>query len=155
LRKIALFSWAWSTVSGIRTRHRDARGHGDRWRQATPVRGLGIACRRRTMLERLNVGRPARVIGADGKPLTLQDLPANDGRWSKKRKAQVVAAVRGNLITFEDAVRRYGLSPGEFIVWESEVLVFITERQRAVERRDFRVLRRQASADTLRRLQAG
>ena len=107
------------------------------------------------MLERLNVGRPARVIGADGKPLTLQDLPANDGRWSKKRKAQVVAAVRGNLITFEDAVRRYGLSPGEFIVWESEVLVFLTERQRAVERRDFRVLRRQASADTLCRLQAG
>ncbi|HEY7611172.1 MAG TPA: DUF1153 domain-containing protein [Alphaproteobacteria bacterium] len=107
------------------------------------------------MLERLKVGRPARVIGADGRPLTLQDLPANDVRWSKKRKAQVVAAVRGNLISFEDAVRRYGLSPGEFIAWESEVLASLAARQRAVERRDFRVLRREARAGGLIRLRAG
>lgn len=107
------------------------------------------------MLERLNVGRPARVIGADGKPLTLENLPARDVRWSKKRKAQVVAAVRGNLISFDEAVRRYGLSPMEFIAWESEVLVFLAERQRAVERREFRVLRREARATTWKRAQAG
>jgi hypothetical protein len=107
------------------------------------------------MLERLNVGRPARVIGADGKPLTLADLPARDARWSKKRKAQVVAAVRGNLITFDEAVRRYGLSPGEFIAWEREVWVFLAERQRATERREFRVLRREVSAFAWKRAQAG
>ena len=107
------------------------------------------------MLERLNVGRPARVIGADGRPLTLADLPARDVRWSKKRKAQVVAAVRGNLISFDEAVRRYGLSPGEFIAWESEVLVFLALRQRAVERRDFRLLRRQATAAAWKSREAG
>ena len=107
------------------------------------------------MLERLKIGRPARVIGADGRPLTLDDLPARDVRWNKKRKAQVVAAVRGNLISFDEAVRRYGLSPMEFIVWESEVLAFLTERQRAVERRDFRVLRRAVSAIAWKRAQAG
>jgi len=107
------------------------------------------------MLERLNVGRPARVIGADGRPLTLADLPARDVRWSKKRKAQVVAAVRGNLISFDEAVRRYGLSPDEYKVWESEVLVFLAERRRATERRDFRVLRRQATVAAWKIGQAG
>jgi len=107
------------------------------------------------MLERLHFRRPARVIGADGRPLTLHDLPARDVRWSKKRKAQVVAAVRGNLISFDEAVRRYGLSPDEFIGWESEVLVFLAARQHATERRDFRLLRRQATAAAWKNRQAG
>jgi len=107
------------------------------------------------MLERLNTGRPARVIGADGRPLTLDDLPARDVRWSKKRKAQVVAAVRGNLISYEEAVRRYNLAPREFIAWEGEVLGFLAERQRATERRDFRLLRREANVAAWKRAQAG
>ncbi len=107
------------------------------------------------MLERLNVGRPARVIGADGRPLTLDDLPARDVRWNKKRKAQVVAAVRGNLISFSEAACRYGLSPVEFIAWESEVLVVLAARRRAVERREFRVLRREATVAAWKRAKAG
>jgi len=108
------------------------------------------------MLERLNVGRPARVIGADGRPLTLEDLPPSEGvRWNKQRKAEVVAAVRGGLISFDDAVRRYSLSPREFIAWQQELLVSLAARRRAVERRDFRLLRRQATAITAKRLQAG
>ena len=107
------------------------------------------------MFERLNIRRPARVIGADGRALTLADLPLGDGRWSKKRKAQVVAAVRGNLISFDQAVRRYGLSQGEFVAWERELLVDLAARRRAAGRREFRVLRRQASAAAWKRLQAG
>ena len=108
------------------------------------------------MLERLNVGRPARVIGADGRPLTREDLPPSEGvRWNKKRKAQVVAAVRGGLISFDDAVRRYSLSSREFIAWQHELLASLAARRRAVERRDFRLLRRQASVVTAKRLQAG
>ena len=107
------------------------------------------------MLERLNFRRPARVIGADGSPLTLADLPASDARWSKKRKAQVVAAVRGKLISFHEAVRRYGLSPGEYAVWESEVLAFLAARRRATERREFRLLRREATLFDWKRAQAG
>jgi hypothetical protein len=52
-------------------------------------------------------------------------------------------------------VRRYGLSPGEFIAWEREVWVFLAERQRATERREFRVLRREVSAFAWKRAQAG
>lgn len=107
------------------------------------------------MLERLNTGRPARVIGWDGKPLTLNDLPARDVRWSKKRKAQIVAAVRGNLIAFEEAERRYGLSPREFMAWERELLAVIAAHRRAEERRDFRLLARQASAEAVRRGRVG
>jgi hypothetical protein len=108
------------------------------------------------MLERLNVGRPARVIGADGRPLTLENLPPSEGaRWNAKRKAQVVAAVRGGLLTFDAAVRRYSLSPIEFMAWERELLAVIAARHRAAERREFRVLQRQASTATLERRQAG
>jgi hypothetical protein len=108
------------------------------------------------MLERLNVGRPARVIGADGCPLTLEDLPPREGaRWNTRLKGQVVAAVRGNLISFDDAVRRYSLSPDEFRDWERELLHRLAARHRAVERREFRLLRRQASAATRERRQAG
>lgn len=107
------------------------------------------------MLERLNIGRPARVIGADGNPLTLADLPARDARWNGKRKSQVVAAVRGNLISFDEAMRRYGLSPGEFYAWEEEVLAILAARRRAIERREFRVLRREVHAFAGKRARAG
>lgn len=106
------------------------------------------------MLERLNIGRPARVIGADGNPLTLADLPGRDARWNGKRKAQVVAAVRGNLLSFDEAMRRYGLSPGEYYAWEEEVLAILAARKRAIERREFRVLRREATLFHWKRAQA-
>jgi len=107
------------------------------------------------MLERLNSGRPVRVIGWDGKPLTLHDLPERDARWNRKRKGQIVAAVRGNLLSFDEAERRYGLSPGEFIAWEREILALAAARREALERRDFRVLVRKASAAAGRRKRVG
>lgn len=107
------------------------------------------------MLERLNVRRPARVIGADGRPLTVADLPARDARWNRKRRAQVVAAVRGDLISFHEAARRYGLSPGEYAAWEQELLLGLAERRRATERREFRLLRREATLFDWKRAQAG
>ncbi len=107
------------------------------------------------MLVRLKLRRPARVIGADGRPLTAADLPARDVRWNKKRRAQVVAAVRGNLLSFQEAARRYRLSPGEYAAWEKELLFGIAERRRATERREFRVLRREVGAFAWKRAQAG
>jgi len=39
------------------------------------------------------------VIGPEGTPLTLADLPKpNTVRWVIRRKAEVVAAVRGGLL---------------------------------------------------------
>ena len=63
---------------------------------------------------------PAKyVIGPDGSPLTLADLPAsNTRRWVIRRKAKVVAAVRGGLLSLEDACSRYTLTMDEFLNWQ-------------------------------------
>lgn len=50
--------------------------------------------------------------------LTLADLPAPGCMyWCDRQKADVVAAVRSGLITFEEASERYMLSAEEFITW--------------------------------------
>ncbi len=62
------------------------------------------------------------VIGPEGTPLTLNDLPKPDTvRWVIRRKAEVVAAVRGGLLTFDDACNRYGLSAEEFMAWQRSI----------------------------------
>lgn len=62
------------------------------------------------------------VIGPDGTPLTLADLPpANTKRWVIRRKAEVVAAVRGGLISLEDACERYSLTVEEFLAWQKAI----------------------------------
>ncbi len=62
------------------------------------------------------------IIGPGGRPMTLQDLPPKETkRWVIRRKAEVVAAVRGGLISLEDACRRYTLSVEEFMTWQSAI----------------------------------
>ncbi|MAT34013.1 MAG: hypothetical protein CMK06_02530 [Ponticaulis sp.] len=59
------------------------------------------------------------VPGPDGRPITLQDLPdPGISRWVTRRKAEVVAAVRGGLLTLKDACQKYNLSEEEFGCWE-------------------------------------
>jgi hypothetical protein len=63
-----------------------------------------------------------RVIGPTGRPLTPADLPAPDTtRWVVRRKAEVVAAVRGGLLSLDDACARYSLSVSEFLSWEQAI----------------------------------
>ena len=60
------------------------------------------------------------MIGPDGSPLTIADLPAPDTkRWVVRRKAQVVAAVRGGLLSIEEASSRYTLTVDELLSWQS------------------------------------
>lgn len=62
------------------------------------------------------------VIGPEGTPLTMADLPKPDTvRWVIRRKAEVVAAVRGGLLTLEGACERYGLSLEEFMAWQRSI----------------------------------
>lgn len=61
------------------------------------------------------------VIGPDGTPLTPADLPEPGGRWVPSRKAIVVAAVRGGLLSMEEACHRYGLTVEEYISWQTAV----------------------------------
>ncbi len=75
--------------------------------------------------------RPAQVIGPLGELLTLENLPApTTVRWVVRRKAEVVAAVGGGLLTLDEACSRYGISVEEFASWG-----------RAVERSGMRGLR--------------
>ncbi|MBL4790047.1 MAG: DUF1153 domain-containing protein [Kordiimonadaceae bacterium] len=63
-----------------------------------------------------------QIIGPTGRPLTLADLPsANTQRWVIRRKAEVVAAVQGGLLTLEDACKRYSLSVEEFLSWQQAI----------------------------------
>jgi len=71
---------------------------------------------------KMNSSVRQRVIGPDGKVLTLDDLPPpNTQRWVARRKAEVVAAVRAGLLSLEDACGRYNLSRDEFDSWERAI----------------------------------
>ncbi|MBV8425883.1 MAG: DUF1153 domain-containing protein [Hyphomicrobiales bacterium] len=62
------------------------------------------------------------VIGPDGSPLTIADLPSvATRRWVIRRKAEVVAAVRGGLLSLEEACRRYALTVEEFLSWQASI----------------------------------
>ncbi len=61
------------------------------------------------------------VIGPDGSPLTIADLPpaGTTKRWVIRRKAEVIAAVRGGLLSIEEACTRYALTIEEFLGWQT------------------------------------
>ncbi|MBN9039619.1 MAG: DUF1153 domain-containing protein [Rhizobiales bacterium] len=62
------------------------------------------------------------VIGPDGSPLTIADLPpTNTRRWVIRRKAEVVAAVRGGLLSLDEACTRYRLTVEEFLSWQASI----------------------------------
>ncbi|MFC3711897.1 DUF1153 domain-containing protein [Sphingoaurantiacus capsulatus] len=66
--------------------------------------------------------KPASVIGPLGEALTLDSLPPPDTtRWVVRRKAEVVAAVTGGLLTADEACERYNLSFEEFASWQRAV----------------------------------
>ena len=66
--------------------------------------------------------RARYVIGPDGAPLTIADLPPPDTkRWVVRRKAVLVAAVRGGLLSLEEACERYTLTVDEFLSWQHAI----------------------------------
>jgi hypothetical protein len=66
--------------------------------------------------------RPSQVIGPLGEPLTLANLPPpSTRRWVVRRKAQVVAAVNGGLLTIDEVCARYALTLEEFSSWQRAI----------------------------------
>ena len=64
--------------------------------------------------------RARYVIGPDGRVLTVADLPPRDTkRWVTRRKAELVVAVRGGLLSLEEACERYALTIDEFLSWQT------------------------------------
>lgn len=65
---------------------------------------------------------PRSVTLQDGTIMTRADLPSQKTRrWVASRKAAVVRAVVGGLITRKEALDDYGLSEEEFSEWETAV----------------------------------
>ena len=84
-------------------------------------------------------GRAKSVIGPDGLPLTHGDLPPlSTTRWVPRRKAQVVAAVRGGLLTLEEACARYQLSVEEYLSWQHAVSHYGMAGLRSTHLMDYR-----------------
>lgn len=72
--------------------------------------------------QRVNSKGEKYVIGPTGAPLTLSDLPPGDTeRWVIRRKAEVVAAVRGGLLSLDEACERYRLTNEEFLGWQKSI----------------------------------
>jgi hypothetical protein len=72
--------------------------------------------------QRTNEKGEKYVIGPTGAPLTLDDLPPPETeRWVIRRKAEVVAAVRGGLLSLDDACDRYRLTNEEFLAWQRSI----------------------------------
>jgi len=62
--------------------------------------------------------RPDSVIGPLGEVLTHAKLPpAGIRRWVIRRKAEVVAALDGNMLTIDEACTRYDISIEELATW--------------------------------------
>lgn len=66
--------------------------------------------------------RPDFVIGPQGAPITLSSLPAMPvRRWVALRKAEVVAAVEGGLLSTEQACAMYEIELAEFESWRTAI----------------------------------
>ena len=73
------------------------------------------------MLENQKI-RAARVIGPLGVPLTIEMLPpSGTTRWVIRRKAEVLAAIDGGMLSIEEACERYDLSLDEIMLWHRAV----------------------------------
>jgi hypothetical protein len=71
---------------------------------------------------RADDNRPIEVPGPLGRPITLDSLPPpNTRRWVVRRKAEVIAAIRGGLLTAAEACARYRLSPEELELWQDSL----------------------------------
>jgi hypothetical protein len=50
--------------------------------------------------------------------------PAGTMRWGIRSKAAVVAAIRGGVLTLEEACQRYALSESEYRTWEQGLDIY-------------------------------
>src|SRR5215218_6886858 len=91
------------------------------YRPAPPCAGVFVL-RRGLMMFMISPAPMRRVLAPDGTVLTLANLPSPDAqRWVASRKAIVVAAVRGGLLSMSAVCARYRLTTEEFLSWQTQV----------------------------------
>jgi hypothetical protein len=52
---------------------------------------------------------------------SMPELPSLSRRWTVRRKAAVIEAVRGGWVPIEEVCRLYKLSVDEFLAWERDI----------------------------------
>lgn len=115
-------------IAAPRSRHR---------RASSNVSGRLAKSRNRAITSK----RPAHVIGPFGEKLTVDRLPASATvRWTVRRKAEVVAAVRGGLLTFDEACARYKIAMEELVGWQSAVEISGMRGLRTTRSQEYREL---------------
>ena len=83
--------------------------------------------------------KAAEILGPEGRPMSLDDLPPpGTKRWVIRRKAAVVAGVRAGLLSLEDACRRYTLSEEEFLNWQQLIDSYGMRGLRVTRHKDYR-----------------
>lgn len=59
------------------------------------------------------------IVGPLGERLTIETLPPRATvRWVVRRKAQVVAAVKGGLLSLDEVCDRYAITIEEYASWQ-------------------------------------
>jgi hypothetical protein len=73
-------------------------------------------------MEEKTAGDPEDSDGAADDLFGLvPDLPSLTKRWTVRRKAAVIEAVRGGWVPIEEVCRLYNLSVDEFLAWERDI----------------------------------
>jgi hypothetical protein len=79
------------------------------------------------------------IVGPNGDIITLADLPSpRTTRWVVRRKAEVVLAVHGGLLSLDDACRRYRLTEEEFGAWQHAIERYGLLGLRSTHLKDYR-----------------
>ncbi len=90
------------------------------------------------------MGRDGRVPSNDDHPLAATAAlraelpPGGTMRWMPRRKALVVAAVRGGALSLDEACERYALTVEEFLSWQRAVDMFGVPGLRVAHRQEHR-----------------
>ena len=86
--------------------------------------------------------KPNYVIGPGGSKLTIENLPPpNTARWVPRKKAEIVAAVQGGLLSLSEACDRYALTLEEFTAWQDAIDLFGLQGLRLTHSRGYRQAR--------------
>ena len=62
---------------------------------------------------------PENIFQTDA--AAMPDLPSGSERWTIRRKAAVIKAVRGGWVPIEEVCQLYTLSVDEFLAWERDI----------------------------------
>jgi len=83
--------------------------------------------------------QPNFIVGPNGDIITLADLPSpHMTRWVIRRKAEIVLAVHGGLLSLDEACKRYQLTAEEFAAWQNAIEQHGLLGLRATHLRDYR-----------------